>query len=183
MKAAFAATLAVGLACACACAKKPPAETSRATTGSSASAATAAAIGARGAPGGGGPARPKIDAAEIAVPPGKSDLHVAWSVPKGTEINDEAPFAVRWTGSDGLATPPNDIRGHGKDVESGFEVPIEVMPSSAGAQLLGDIDLVVCDTVTHSLCVPIKRRVELTFAVRKGSAKGSVTLPLPSAKP
>lgn len=128
--------------------------------------------------------RPKIDAAEIAVPPGKSELHVAWSVPDGTAINDEAPFAVRWTGSDGLATPPTDIHGHGKDVASGFEVPLDVMPGSAGAQLTGDIDLVVCDTITHSVCVPIKRRVELTFAVGpKGAPKGTVTLPLPSAKP
>ena len=157
-----------------ACGKKPSPET---TTVASATPPPPGAIAAA-------TERPKIDAAEIAVPPGKSQLHVAWSVPNGTAINDEAPFAVRWTGSDGLSTPPTDIHGHGKDVESGFEVPIDVMPGSAGAQLTGDIDLVVCDTVTHSVCVPIKRRVELTFAIgAKGSPKGTVTLPLPSAKP
>ncbi|HEY1957968.1 MAG TPA: hypothetical protein VGH28_20245 [Polyangiaceae bacterium] len=162
-------------ALAIACSKKPTPPTTTTTVASAEPVAPGgAAIGAR----------PKIDAAEIAVPPGKSELHVAWSVPSGTAINDEAPFAVRWTGSDGLATTPTDIRGVGKEVQSGFDVPLDVMPGSAGAQLTGDIDLVVCDTVTHSVCVPIKRRVELTFAVgAKGAPKGTVTLPLPSAKP
>lgn len=157
-----------------ACGKKPPAPEA-----SAASATTASAV-IGSAPTG----RPKIDAAEVPVPPGKSDLHVAWSVPQGTVINDEAPFKLLWTSSDGLVSPPTDIKGHGKDVLSGFEIPIDVMPGSAGAKLSGDLDIVVCDDVTHSVCVPIKRRVELTFAVgAKGSPKGSVALPLPSAKP
>ena len=167
--------LALALACLCACDKKDSAST--APTDS----ATAAAPGAGGPAIGGG--RPKLDSAEIAVPVGKSDLHVAWSVPKGTEINDEAPFAVRWASSDGLVSPPTDIKGHGKDAAAGFDVPIETMPDASGGKLAGDLDLVVCDTVTHSVCVPIKRRLELTFAVGKGTSQGRVTLPLPSAKP
>jgi len=154
----------------CACGKKDAAASGGAATASAAAPVL-------------GNARPKLDAAEIAVPPGKSDLHVAWSVPKGTEINDEAPFAVRWTSSDGLVTPPADIQGRGKDVRTGFEVPIEIMPDAAGGKLSGDLDIVVCDDVTHSVCVPIKRSVELTFAVNKGGAPGHVTLPLPQAKP
>jgi hypothetical protein len=127
--------------------------------------------------------RARFDTAEVPVPAGKSMLHVAWSVPQGTAINDEAPFAVRWGSSDGLVTTPTDIRGHGKDVVGGFEVPIDVMPDAAGGMLGGDLDVVVCDTITHSVCVPIKRRLELTFAVVKGSPQGRVTLPLPKAKP
>ncbi len=127
--------------------------------------------------------RVKLDAAEIAVPPGKSALHVQWSVPSGTAINDDAPFAVRWGSSDGLVSPPADIKGTGKDVVGGFDVPIELMAGASGGQLTGDIDLVVCDIETHSVCVPLKRRVELTFAASKGNAKGTVTLPLPRAKP
>lgn len=127
--------------------------------------------------------RVKFDAAEIAVPPGKSNLHVQWSVPDGTAINDDAPFSVRWASSDGLVASPADIKGHGKDVRGGFDVPIEVMAGASGGQLAGDVDLVVCDVETHSVCVPIKRRLELTFAAGKGNAKGSVTLPLPRAKP
>lgn len=127
--------------------------------------------------------RVKFDAAEIAVPPGKSNLHVQWSVPEGTAINDDAPFTVRWGSSDGLVAPPVDIKGHGKDVRGGFDVPIELMAGASGGQLSGDVDLVVCDIETHSICVPIKRRLELTFAAGKGNAKGNVTLPLPQAKP
>ena len=148
---------------------------------------TTAAISAS-APGGGGvigkaSERVKFDAAEIAVPPGKSNLHVQWSVPDGTAINDDAPFTVRWGSSDGLVAPPSDIKGHGKDVRGGFDVPIELMAGASGGQLAGDVDLVVCDVETHSICVPLKRRLELTFASRKGNGKGNVTLPLPRAKP
>jgi len=125
----------------------------------------------------------RFDAAEIAVPVGKSKLHVAWSIPDGTAINDDAPFNVRWASSDGLVTPPADIRGTGKEVRGGFDVPIEVMSGADGAKLAGDIDLVVCDTATHAVCVPLKRRLELTFAAGKGSAQGRLTLPLPKAKP
>jgi len=164
---------AVALVLLLACGKKPSPDT---TTVASAAPAPRGAIGAA--------ERPKIDAAEIAVPPGKSELHVAWSVPKGTVINDEAPFKLLWTSSDGLVDPPTDIKGHGQDVVSGFEIPIDVLPDSSGAKLSGDLDIVVCDDVTHSVCVPIKRRVELTFAVgAKGAPKGMVALPLPSAKP
>ena len=127
--------------------------------------------------------RVKFDSAEIAVPPGKSNLHVQWAVPDGTAINDDAPFTVRWGSSDGLVAPPSDIKGHGKDVRGGFDVPIELMAGASGGQLAGDVDLVVCDVETHSICVPLKRRLELTFASGKGNAKGSVTLPLPRAKP
>ena len=166
---------AVALALGCACDKKPTPGT---TTVASAAPAAPGAIGAAAT------SRPKIDAAEIAVPPGKSDLHVGWSVPKGTVINDEAPFKLLWTSSDGLVASPTDIKGHGQDVLAGFEIPIDVLPGSSGAKLAGDLDIVVCDDVTHSVCVPIKRRVELTFAVgAKGAPKGTVALPLPSAKP
>ncbi len=127
--------------------------------------------------------REKFDAAELPVPPGRSTLHVAWALPVGTSINDDAPFTVRWGSSDGLAAPPADIRGVGKDVASGFDVPIEIMGKASGAQLAGDIDLVVCDVATHSVCVPLRRRLELTFAVTKGADGGKVTLPLPQARP
>jgi hypothetical protein len=148
---------------------------------------TAASASAAAAPGGAILGRPgervKFDEAEIAIPPGKSNLHVQWSVPDGTAINDDAPFTVRWGSSDGLVTPPSDIKGHGKDVRSGFDVPIELMASASGGKLAGDMDLVVCDVETHAVCVPLKRRLELTLAPIKGNAKGTVTLALPRAKP
>jgi hypothetical protein len=125
----------------------------------------------------------RFDAAEVAVPPGKSNLHVAWSVPDGTAINDDAPFGVRWGSSDGLVTPPTDIRGTGKQVKGGFDVPIDVMPGAEGATLGGDIDLVVCDVETHAVCVPLKRKLSLTFATSKATTQGRVMLPLPKAKP
>ena len=173
------------LSLAAACDKKESAVTISPPVVTTSSAAAASASGSlvEGAVLGKPGERVKFDAAEIAVPPGKSSLHVQWAVPDGTAINDDAPFSVRWGSSDGLVAPPADIKGQGKDVRAGFDVPIELMASASGGQLAGDIDLVVCDIETHAVCVPLKRRLELTFAPGKGNAKGTVTLPLPRAKP
>lgn len=137
-----------------------------------------------GALGSGRAPRPleKFDAAEVNVPPGRSTLHIAWELPPGTGINDEAPFAVRWSQSDGLVGPPSDIVGVGKQVAAGFDVPVEPMATATAAQLSGDVSLVVCDTATHAVCVPLKRRLEVTFGVRKGGKPGSLRVPLPQAK-
>jgi len=124
----------------------------------------------------------KFDAAEVNVPPGKSMLHIAWDLPPGTGVNDEAPFAVRWSQSDGLVAPPSDIVGVGKDVAAGFDVPVEPMATATAAQLAGEVSLVVCDVATHSVCVPLKRRLEVTFGVTKGGKPGSLRVPLPRAK-
>jgi hypothetical protein len=115
-----------------ACKKDDPSTTPQSASASAAAPSESAAvvIGKAGE-------RIKFDAAEIAVPPGKSSLHVQWSVPSGTAINDDAPIAVKWTQSDGLVSPPADIKGHGKDVEGGFDVPIELMAGSSGGQLTG----------------------------------------------
>jgi hypothetical protein len=124
----------------------------------------------------------KFDAAEVNVPAGKSTLHIAWDLPPGTGINDEAPFAVRWSQSDGLVAPPSDIVGVGKEVAAGFDVPLEPMATATAAQLAGEVSLVVCDVATHSVCVPLKRRLEVTFGITKGGKPGSLRVPLPQAK-
>ncbi len=128
--------------------------------------------------------RPKdhFDVVEVNVPTGKSSLHVAWKLPGGTGINDEAPFGVRWVSSDGLAVTPNDIAALGKDVAKGFEIPVELMTGTSGAKLAGDLDMVVCDVATHAVCVPIRRQLEITLNPSKGSSSGSVVLGLPSAR-
>ncbi|CAN5403213.1 hypothetical protein BH09MYX1_BH09MYX1_13180 [soil metagenome] len=142
-------------------------------------------IGGRGAPGGQGQgARPleRFDVAEIVVPPGTSMLHIAWDIPKGTGVNDDAPVTVRFLESDGLIVAPTDLSGHGKDFAHGFDVPLEISGNTTAAKLAGDVELVVCDVETHSVCVPLKRRLEVTFGVQKGAAPGMVRVPLPQAK-
>lgn len=124
----------------------------------------------------------KFDAAEVNVPAGKSTLHIAWDLPQGTGINDEAPFAVRWSQSDGLVAPPSDIIGVGKEVAGGFDVPVEPMATATAAQLAGEVSLVVCDVATHSVCVPLRRRLEVTFGITQGGMPGSLRVPLPQAK-
>ncbi len=171
-----AATLAAALLAASACHKPPdPAPGAASAPASAVASAPASAPGAR-------PKREKVDAAEVRVPPGKSQLHVAWDLPEGTGINDEAPFSVRWTASDGLLETPTDIKGLGKEVARGFDIPIALMKDSPGGMLSGDLDLVVCDVATHAVCVPLHHRLELTFAVQAGAPAGQVHLPLPQAK-
>jgi hypothetical protein len=126
--------------------------------------------------------RDKFDAIEVSVPPRKSALHVAWNLPGGTGINDDAPFGVRWVTSDGLAMAPTDIHARGKDVAKGFDVPIELMDSATGGKLAGDVDMVICDVATHAVCVPLRRQLEITLNPSTGTERGSVVLPLPSAR-
>jgi hypothetical protein len=145
-----------------------------------------AAAGGGAVPGAIGAAAPKaverFDTAEIVVPPGTSTLHIAWDLPKGTGVNDDAPVRVRFLESDGLIVAPTDLNGHGKDFASGFDVPLQIASNTTAAKLSGDVELVVCDVDTHSVCVPLKRRLEVTFGVQRGANPGALRLALPQAK-
>jgi hypothetical protein len=92
---------------------------------------------------------------------------------KGTGVNDEAPFKLRWRSSDGLAEPPADVAAKGASVSNGFDVALVPNHGTTFARLLGDVDLVVCDAETHSVCVPVKRELEMTFNVTPTVAPAS----------
>jgi hypothetical protein len=110
-------------------------------------------------------------------------VRVSWLTPSGTMVNDEAPFRVRWNRSDGLAEAPNDVKSTGSAVKDGFRVKVRPMSGAPNATLAGEINIVVCDSVTHSVCVPVRRSVELGFiAVKDVSEEATVSIPLPAAK-
>jgi hypothetical protein len=111
-------------------------------------------------------------------------IHVAWKIPAGTGINDDAPFRVRWTTSEGLAEVPAEEKAKGADVRLGFDVTVAPLKGEPAAHLAGNVDVVVCDVETHKVCVPVKRKIEVTFAVQKGGKrKANVEVPLPAARP
>ena len=114
----------------------------------------------------------------------KTTIHVAWKIPPGTGINDDAPFKVRWTTSEGLSEVPPDEKSKGADVKLGFDVVVAPLAGEPAAHLAGTVDVVVCDVETHKVCVPVKRKIEVTFAVQKGGKKRtSVEVELPAARP
>lgn len=111
-------------------------------------------------------------------------VHVTWIVPKGTAVNDDAPFRVRWNRSDGLVEAPSDVRSTGSAVKDGFYVSVRPTPGTPNATLNGVIDIVVCDATNHSICLPVRRKVELGFVVAMDAAdEASVSIPLPEARP
>ena len=126
----------------------------------------------------------KVEIPEVRVrPDDDTTVKVSWITPKGTTVNDEAPFRVRWNRSDGLADAPNDVKSTGSAVKDGFSVKVRPMPGAPNATLDGEINIVVCDDVTHSVCVPVRRSVELGFiAVKDASEEATVAIPLPAAK-
>jgi hypothetical protein len=71
-----------------------------------------------------------------------------------------------------LAEPPADVAAKGASVSNGFDVALVPNHGTTFARLLGDVDLVVCDAETHSVCVPVKRELEMTFNVTP-SKKGA----------
>ena len=125
---------------------------------------------------------PTIAIGPLKVPPGSaSKILVHWEIPKGTGINDEAPFRVVWATSRGLARLPAPTREKGTLAKDGFEIQIEPLAGATTAELTGVLDMVVCDVVTHSVCLPVRRTLAATFAVAKGAAPAPVSIPLPAA--
>ncbi len=107
----------------------------------------------------------------------KGAAHVTWQVPAGTGVNEDAPFRAHFLEANGAAIPA-DVRGMGKDVKNGFDVPIALSAAKSPAHLRADIDVVVCDIKTHAVCVPVRR--EVSFDVVDGGPS-TLVIPLPNA--
>lgn len=125
----------------------------------------------------------KFEAPEIRIKDdAETTVKVVWKIPAGTAVNDEAPFKVRWNRSDGLAEAPSDAKSTGSAVKDGYTVKVKPMKGAPNPTLGGEIDLVVCDAVNHSICLPVRRQVELGFVVAKDATTDiKIDMPLPSA--
>jgi hypothetical protein len=147
-------------------------------------AAGAAGAGQESAAGADVPHKDVVRIPAVAVAPPSARVHVSWALPEGTGVNEDAPFRVRWTTSDGLSRAPEDIKGKGAQVKSGFDVDVLPTTGADNARLGGTVDLVVCDVETHSVCVPIKRRIEMELSIEPQAPRSAkVSVPLPAAKP
>lgn len=126
----------------------------------------------------------KVEIDEVRVrPDAPTTVRVTWKAPAGTAVNDDAPFKVRWNRSDGLAEAPADVRSTGSKVKDGFAITVRPMKGAPNATLGGEIDIVICDAATHSVCVPVKRSLELGFmSVEDAAPEARVEIPLPEAK-
>ena len=126
----------------------------------------------------------KVEVPEVRVRSNaETTIRVTWITPQGTAVNDDAPFRVRWNRSDGLVDAPSDVKSTGSAVKDGFRVNVRPMSGAPNATLDGEINIVVCDALTHSVCVPVRRSVELGFVVAKDAAEeATVAIPLPAAK-
>ncbi len=173
--------LVVGLASLVACERKtsPTGEPAEVTPTTSTGASPQAK-----APDAGAAVAEKVEVPEVRVrTDADTTVRVTWMTPSGTTVNDEAPFRVRWNRSDGLAEAPSDVKSTGSAVKDGFKVKVRPMPGAPNATLGGEINIVVCDDVTHSVCVPVRRSVELGFiAAKDASEETTVAIPLPAAK-
>lgn len=124
----------------------------------------------------------KVELNNISVmPKGVTQVRLAWSIPKGTALNEEAPVKVRWHSSDGLASAPEDQIVTGNKLKDGVPLGIE-LTGGPSASLTGTIKLVVCDDVNHAVCVPVTRDIKLGFVPNGQGQWVTVPLSLPSAK-
>jgi len=126
-----------------------------------------------------------LDLGEVGLAPtGSTRVHFVWKTPTGTGINDEAPFHVSWTSSDGLASVPTSLRSVGATVQQGFDLDVVPIAGTPGGRLTGELGVVLCDTETHLVCVPVRRSIELSFRVATDKAPPpTVSISLPAAKP
>jgi thiol-disulfide isomerase/thioredoxin len=124
-----------------------------------------------------------IDAPSVQVRASGTTVKVVWDAPAGTGVNEEAPFKLRWNRSEGLAEAPPEQKATGAKVKDGFTIPIKPIAGTTHATLDGEIDLVVCDVVTHKICVPLRRGLALGFVVTKDApAEQPLRVKLPEAK-
>lgn len=126
----------------------------------------------------------KVEFPEVPIRAGApTTVRVTWNVPPGTAVNEDAPFRVRWNRSDALAEAPADVKATGTSARNGFDIVVKPLGGAPNATLGGVIDLVVCDAENHSVCLPVRRAVEIEFVVGKGAAaETTVTIPLPQAR-
>jgi thiol-disulfide isomerase/thioredoxin len=128
------------------------------------------------------PADPVASLGTIRIPPNaSSQIRVRWELPSGTGVNEAAPFRVVWTEAPGLARIPDAARANGAEVQGGFDVPIEPAAGAKSASLTGVLDMVVCDIVTHAVCVPVRRTLKASFAIEAGATPSSPAIALPTA--
>jgi thiol-disulfide isomerase/thioredoxin/sugar lactone lactonase YvrE len=128
------------------------------------------------------PADPVASLGSIRIPPGAlSQIRVRWEIPSGTGVNEEAPFRVVWTEAPGLTRIPDTSRAKGAEVKDGFDLPIEPASGAKSASLTGVLDMVVCDLVTHAVCVPVRRTLKASFAIEAGATPSSPAIALPNA--
>lgn len=175
--------VALGLFLLSACDKKDASSAGTPGTSPTAVASAKPSTKSTGKPRDGGLAE-KVEIPEVRV---KSDASttvlVRWLTPSGTAVNDDAPFRVRWNRSDGLIEAPSDVKSTGGTVKDGFRVKVRPMAGAPNATLDGEIHIVVCDAENHSICLPVRRTVELGFVVAKdANEEATVSIPLPEAR-
>lgn len=105
-------------------------------------------------------------------------VRIAWQLPAGTGINEEAPARLRWVSAKGLARTPEGLKLQGKDIASG--VPVQVELTGDEATLDGVLDVVTCDVATHRVCIPLRRNVRATITL--GASRLVAEAALPAAK-
>jgi len=167
----------LAVAWAVACDKKPSSAPEGAPQATASSSAAAVKVDAGHDDG-------KVEFPEVPIRAGATTVvHVAWKTPEGTGVNEEAPFRVRWNKSDALAEAPADVKATGSAAKNGFEIRVRPLDGAPNATLGGIIDIVVCDVATHSVCVPVRRTIDIEFVPSKAAAaETTVAVALPHAK-
>lgn len=126
---------------------------------------------------------PPLTLKDVRIPKAASKIHVQWSLSEGTAVNAEAPVKIRFKTSEGLSEVPPDQKTTGATVQAGFDVEVKPEARATEAKLVGDVGLVICDAIDHSVCLPVKRTIELEFVVGADAATTqTVSLPLPKVK-
>ncbi len=125
----------------------------------------------------------KAALSELRVRSGASPVLVEWQAPAGTAVNEEAPFRAVWRDQRGLVAVPSNVKATGSAVKDGFRMTVTPEPGAKSARLSGEVDLVLCDSATHKVCVPVRRAVELSIVVSEDAPREPhLAFPLPAAR-
>ena len=112
-----------------------------------------------------------------AVEPGRS--HAEWR-----QVGNQPQAAIGWLGLE--RSRPAQVQESGRRclAQHGFDLEVTPIAGTQGGRLVGELSVVLCDTTTHLVCVPVRRSIELGFRVATTRTEAaSVIIPLPEAKP
>jgi hypothetical protein len=89
-----------------------------------------------------------------------------WQLSPGTVLDEEAVVHLRWDRpqTEGLE-PIKELAMSAKVLKNGLPIAVTPKPGAKTARASGVIELRICDEATKRTCIPVRRPVELDFAI------------------
>jgi thiol-disulfide isomerase/thioredoxin len=117
---------------------------------------------------------PSQELPPAAIGAGKHTLTLILTAPTNYELNNQAPYEVKWTvsrGGDRVHLESDTVKGHqAGPPDLRVQIPMMVGAGAGStAELQASVRAVVCDARTHAACYPLHNQMVLPLKLGEGS--------------